>query len=241
MSKTYIILELRQLTFLKTMMLVRLETLTIMQCMQTLDSIMTMKKCSGNIKGQQCIDRWRQQETFAKEVTHLPPVHIDLVMITSVIAGDQEHEVTVIEVPGAFLSANNLDLVHMSHMQWWQNVLQWQICKHINPFPMRTEKQLYLWNLLRPLTECWDGHYYSNWKIGERDSPDPTIIVALPSNMTANAGAFPHQTSLIWSSCIPTTNHKEVRKLSKCFQGIYRDLSISHGKEHDNLGMVLGF
>ena len=71
------------------------------------------EKKTGAIKGRMCADSSKQQIGFAKGEATLPTVTTDAVIITSAINANENRDVTVIDLPGAFLHADMYDVVHM--------------------------------------------------------------------------------------------------------------------------------
>ncbi len=75
--------------------------------------IFLKEKKSGNIKARSCTNRNKQREHIAKEEAAAPTVVLESVFITSTIDAKESRKVVTIDIPGAFLHADNEDYVIM--------------------------------------------------------------------------------------------------------------------------------
>jgi hypothetical protein len=72
-----------------------------------LESLMFLKeKRDGSIKGRTCADGWEQWETAEPVATTSPTVYLKYVLVTSTIEAFEGREVAVVDIPGAYLSAD---------------------------------------------------------------------------------------------------------------------------------------
>ena len=70
------------------------------------------KRC-GKIKGRGCADSPKQRAYIAKEESMAPMVSTEAVFLTAVIDALESRNVTVLDVPGAFMQAEIDELVHV--------------------------------------------------------------------------------------------------------------------------------
>ena len=75
------------------------------------------EKKSGAVKARSCTNESVQREHVAKEEAAAPMVVLDLVFITSTIDAKESRKIVTIDIPGAFLHADNEDYVIMK-MAW---------------------------------------------------------------------------------------------------------------------------
>jgi len=81
---------------------------------KALSSLIFLKeKKSGAIKARSCANGSVQREHVAKEEAAAPTVGLDSVFITSAIDAKERRKVVMIDIPGAFLHADNKDYVIM--------------------------------------------------------------------------------------------------------------------------------
>jgi hypothetical protein len=71
------------------------------------------QKRSGKIKGRGCADGWRQKLYSNKEDASSQTVHIEFVMLTSIIEASGKRDIATVDIPGAFLQADMDEIVHM--------------------------------------------------------------------------------------------------------------------------------
>jgi hypothetical protein len=72
-----------------------------------LESLMFLKeKRDGTIKGRTCADGRKERETAEPGVATSPNVSLESVIITSTIEAYEGREVAVVNIPGAYLSAD---------------------------------------------------------------------------------------------------------------------------------------
>ncbi len=75
--------------------------------------IFLKEKRNGYIKAKSCANGSKQREHIAKEEAAVPTVALESVFITAVIDTKEHQKVVTIDIPGAFLHANNEDYVIM--------------------------------------------------------------------------------------------------------------------------------
>jgi hypothetical protein len=69
------------------------------------------KKRNGDIKARSCANGSKQREHITKEEAAAPTVALESVFITAAIDAKEHWKVVTIDIPGAFLHANNEDYV----------------------------------------------------------------------------------------------------------------------------------
>ncbi len=75
--------------------------------------IFLRQKKNGAVKARSCANGNPQREHIAKEEAAAPTVALELVFLTSTIDAKENREVVTIDIPGAFLHADNEDYVTM--------------------------------------------------------------------------------------------------------------------------------
>jgi hypothetical protein len=99
--------ELLQLHMRDTFKPQNAEELSTNQKKGVLESLMFLKeKCDGTIKGRTCADGRIQRETAEPGAATPPTVSLEYVLITSTIEAYEGREVAVVDIPGAYLSAD---------------------------------------------------------------------------------------------------------------------------------------
>jgi hypothetical protein len=99
--------ELLQLHMRDTFKPQNAEELSTNQKKGELESLMFLKeKRDGTIKGRTCADGRKQRETAEPGAATSPTVSLESVLITSTIEAYEGREVAVVDIPGAYLSAD---------------------------------------------------------------------------------------------------------------------------------------
>jgi hypothetical protein len=81
---------------------------------KALSSLIFLKeKKSGVIKVRSCTNGNPQRDHIAKEEAAAPTVALESVFITSTIDAKESRKVVTVDIPGAFLNADNEDYVNM--------------------------------------------------------------------------------------------------------------------------------
>jgi hypothetical protein len=106
--------ELEQLHMKDTFTPVKEGDLTPQQKKESLESLMFLKENrDGSIKGRACADEIKQREGSKKSDATSPTVALKSVLITSTIDAFENGEVAVVDVPGAYLTADMYKEVFM--------------------------------------------------------------------------------------------------------------------------------
>jgi hypothetical protein len=77
------------------------------------------KKRSGRIKGRGCADGRKQRIHTKKEDASSPTVAIESVMLSCVIDAEEDRDVAIIDIPGAFMQVDMDEIVHMRLEGTW--------------------------------------------------------------------------------------------------------------------------
>jgi hypothetical protein len=86
---------------------VQVKYLSPVQNKGALESLMFLKeKRDGSIKGRACADRRKQREGSTKSDPTSPTVALGSVLITATIDAFEKREVSIVDVPGAYLTAD---------------------------------------------------------------------------------------------------------------------------------------
>eukprot|EP00957_Ditylum_brightwellii_P127507 9723822-Ditylum_brightwellii.AAC.1 len=81
---------------------------------EALEALMFLKeKRDGRIKGQPCADGRKQRKILNRNDATSPTVMVESVLITAAIEAKEGREVTTTDIPGAYLSVEIDELVHM--------------------------------------------------------------------------------------------------------------------------------
>jgi hypothetical protein len=75
--------------------------------------IFLKEKRNGDIKARSCANGSKQREHITKEEAALPTVALESIFITAAIDAKEHWKVVIIDIPGAFLHANNQDYIIM--------------------------------------------------------------------------------------------------------------------------------
>jgi hypothetical protein len=107
--------ELKQLHTRETFTPQHSDDLSDKQKQRALESLMFLKeKRDGTIKGRACTDGRKQRETAAPGAATPPTVALELVLNTATIDTYNERDVAIVDIPGAFLSADMNEEVIMT-------------------------------------------------------------------------------------------------------------------------------
>jgi len=211
-----------------------------------LESLIFLKeKRDGTIKGRACADGRKQRENSPKSEATSPTAAVESVLITATVDAHEERDVAIADVPGAFLTADMDEVVHM--------VLRGKLAELMaKAVPQIYRKYVTLENgrpvlyvqLAKALYGClksaklfYDAFVEHLTDKGFKINPyDPCV-----ANKTVNGKQF----TIVWHVDDLKLSHvdeKEVTKMLDWLKSIYGDrMRITRGKIHDYLGMTLDF
>jgi hypothetical protein len=100
--------------------------LTDEDCKNALSLLIFLKaQQKGDIKARSCTNGSVQREHIAKEEDAAPTVSLESVFITSMIDAKEKRKVVSIDIPGAFLHANNNDYIIMKMNGMLVELMAW--------------------------------------------------------------------------------------------------------------------
>jgi hypothetical protein len=109
-----VLTELKQLHNLRAMAPKSGNKMTHIEKKRALQYLMFLKKKrNGKIMGRGCADRRKQREYTKKEDASAPMVAIESVLLSCVIHAKESRDVATVDIPGAFLQADMVEMVHM--------------------------------------------------------------------------------------------------------------------------------
>ena len=244
-----IIKELRQLHNLKVIIPVDPKTLSAEQIRGALQYLMFLKeKRCGTVKGRGCADGRKQRTYMSKEDTSSPTVAIESVYLSCVIDADEERDVAIVDVPGAFLHADMNEIVYMRIDADMAKLLVEIDPDLYGPFLtytrdnqpvlyVRLQKALYgtlqaallFWEKLSGLLQSWGFVLNPYDKCVANKNINGSICTILW-----------HVDDLKISHVDPNVVSEIIQQLSDEF-GHVSPLTVHRGKKHDYLGMQIDF
>lgn len=106
--------ELLQIHLKNTFTPQKFHDLTVEQQIKALETLFFLvEKRSGDIEGQMVANGWKQRTYIGNLEVTLPTIVSDSVMLTAATKAAEKRDVAVIGLPGAFLSADMDELVHV--------------------------------------------------------------------------------------------------------------------------------
>jgi hypothetical protein len=239
--------ELKQLHMRETFAPQHISDLTEEEKQESLESLMFLKeKRDGMIKGRACADGRKQREKAVPGGATSPMVAVESVMITAAIEAHERRNVVVVDIPGAFLSADMDEVVIMAirgrleelMVKAAPNIYRKFITLKANNQPIlyvRLQKALY--GCLRSALLFYKKLVADLTSQGFELNPYDTCV--------ANKIIAGEQLTLIWHVDDIKMFHKdsnEVMKVIGWFKGIYGDdMHVSRGLVHEYLGMTLDY
>ena len=206
------------------------------------------KKRSGKIKGRGCADGRKQRLHTKKEDASSPTVAIEAVMLSCVIDAEEERDVAIIDIPGAFMQVDMDEIVHMRLEGKMAELLV-----HIDPnsyekytvyesgkpvIYVMLKKALY--GTLRAALLFWKRLSSQLKEWGFVSNPyDPCV-----ANKTINGRQC---TVLVWHVDDLKISHIDPEVVTSIIDlvagefGKEAPLTIHRGKVHEYLGMTIGF
>jgi hypothetical protein len=239
--------ELKQLHMRDTFTPQDSGTLSEAQKRGALESLMFLKeKRDGTIKGRACADGRKQRETAVPGAATSPTVSLEAVLITATIDAYEERDVAIVDVPGAFLSADMDEEVIMTirgrlaelMVKAAPNIYRKYITIDANNQPILYVKlQKALYGCLRSALLFYEKLVGDLKSQGFELNPyDPCV---------ANKLVKGSQFTLTWHVDDIKMSHKdpkEVTKVIEWLKSIYGDnMHVSRGLVHDYLGMTLDY
>jgi hypothetical protein len=205
------------------------------------------KKRSGRIKGRGCADGRKQRIHTKKEDASSPTVAIEAVMLSCVIDAEEERDVAIIDIPGAFMQVDMDEIVHMR-----LEGKMAELMVHIDPSTYKTyitqengkpviyvmlKKALY--GTLRAALLFWRRLSSQLMEWGFVTNPyDPCVV-----NKMING----KQCTILWHVDDLKISHVDPEVVTSVIElvegefGKEAPLTIMRGKVHEYLGMTIDF
>jgi hypothetical protein len=204
------------------------------------------EKWDGTIKGRACANGRKQHDTVVPGAAIPPAVSLEAVLITATIDAYEERDVAIVDVPGAFLSADMDEEVIMTirgrlvelMVKAAPNIYRKYITIDANNQPILYVKlQKALYGCLRSALLFYEKLVGDLKSEGFELNPyDPCV-----ANKTIKRSQF----TLTWHVDDIKMSHKDPKEVTKVIdwlKGIYGDnMHMSRGLVHDYLGMTLDY
>jgi hypothetical protein len=239
--------ELKQLHMRETFTPQHSDDLSNSQKHKALESLMFLKeKRDGTIKGRACADGRKQRETAVPGAATSPTVALESVLITATIDAYEERDVAIVDVPGAFLSADMDEEVIMTIRGRLAELMVKaapNIYRKYITLDAENQPILYV-KLQKALYGCLTSALLFYEKLVrdlksqrfEINQYDPCVAIKLVNG---------EQFTLTWHVDDIKMSHKdsnEVTKVIEWLKGIYGDnMHVSRGLVHEYLGMTLDY
>jgi hypothetical protein len=239
--------ELEQLHMRETFTPQHSNDLSDSQKRKALESLMFLKeKRDGKIKGRACADRRNQRETAVLGAATSPAVALEAVLITATIDAHEERDVAIVDVPGAFLSA---DMDGEVIMTIWGRLAELMVKSAPNIYrkyitlDANNQPILYV-KLQKALYGCLRSALLFYEKL-VRDLTSQGFKINQYDPCVANKLVNGEQFTLTWHVDDIKMSHKDSNEVTKVIQwlkGIYGDnMHVSRGLVHEYLGMTLDY
>jgi hypothetical protein len=210
-----------------------------------LSLIILRQKKNRAVKARSCANGNPQREHIAKEEAAAPTVVLDLVFLTSTIDGKENREVVTIDIPGAFLHADNEDYVIMkmvgmlaelmvkTNPKMYRQYIVLEKGKSVSY--LQLQKALY--GMMKSVLLFYRKLVSELKEMGFEINPfDPCV---------ANKMVNGTQMTIRWHADDLMMSHvsrDEIMKIVQEIKNIYgKNLTENIGKVHDYLGMIFDF
>jgi hypothetical protein len=224
---------------------VKVKDLTPTQKKAALESLMVLKeKRDGSIKGRACAYGRKQREGSTKSDATPPTVALESVMITATIDAHVGREVAIVDVPGAYLTADMGEEVFMCLRGRLAELM-------VKTVPEIYRKYIYVRSDNKPvlyvkLQKALYGCLRSAlllYKMLLKDLEDRGFVVNPYGPCVANKMVNGKQFTITWHVEDLKLSHVDVKVVDEMIswlKSIYgEDMRVSRGKRHDYLGMDL--
>ena len=238
--------EVQQMHDKKVYKPVKVGTLTRQEKLAALRSIIFLKqKRCGRIKARLCADGRPQRFLYEKTDAASPTVKTESVLLTAVQEADENRDVCVADIPGAFLNAYLKEVVHMRLEGVLADALIAVDPELYGPAAFKDKNGvtvIYV-QLTRALYGCLKSslQWYKQLTkvlIDEDFIPNPY------DSCVVNKIIKGSQCTICWHVDDLKISHKDpkvVDEVLECLQSIYGELSVTRGKKHTYLGMDLDY
>ena len=221
-------------------------TMTRQEKLAALRSIIFLKqKRCGRIKARVCADGRPQRKLYEKQDAASPTVKTESVLLTCVQEAEENRDVCVADIPGAFLNAFLKEVVHMKLEGVLAEALVSIAPDVYGPMVFTNDKGILVIyvRLTRALYGCLKSslQWYkqlSKVLFDEGFEPNPYDPCVVNKNINGS------QCTICWHVDDLKISHKDskvVDDILDVLRSIYGKLSVTRGKHHTYLGMDLDF
>ena len=204
------------------------------------------KRC-GRIKGRGCADGRKQREHTNKQDASSPTVSLEALILTCLIDAKEGRKVTTCDVPGAFMHADQDELVHVRFEGPMAEILVKVNPKLYRPHILieKGKKVLYarlrkaLYGTLRAALLFWQDLRGFLLSLGFEPNPYDDCVV----NMTIDD----NQCTVVWHVDDLKISHMDQAVIDSLVlilngkYGTHKPLTVTNGTKHEDLGMTLDY
>jgi len=238
--------EFSQLHYKDTFEPVKGSSLTPEEKKKALESLTFLKeKRSGDIKGRTCVNGSKQRTIYQKEDAASPTVSVESVLLSCVIDAKEKRNVVTADIPGAYLNADMDETVHMVLRGKLAELMVETAPDVYGPYLETDEKGnkvLYV-KLLKALY----GHIRSAilwWKTLSEELTNQGFTLNPYDPCVANKIINDKQCTITWHVDDLKISHVEnpvIDDILKKLGDKYGELTVTRGKVHDYLGMLIDY
>jgi hypothetical protein len=204
------------------------------------------EKRDGTIKGRACADRRKQMEKDGPGAAPPPTVTLESVLITSTIKAFENREVAVVDIPGAYLSADmDEEVIMLLRRRLAELMLKTapNIYRKYTTVDSNNQPVLYV-KLKKALYGCLRSALLFYLKfVGDINSQGFGLNPYGPR--VASKMINDKQFTMVWHVDDIKMSHEEEKEITRMItwlKSIYGDdMRVSRGCVHDYLGMTLDF
>ena len=220
------------------------DTLSLQQKKDALRAVNLIKqKRCGKMKGRTCADGHKQRKYVSREETASPTVSTEALLATAIIDAYEKRDVTVFDIPGAYLHADYDKFVLLKLEGRFVDIMC-QVNPDLKKYVRHEngKKVLYL-RLLKALYGCiesallWYLLYTETLvKLGFKLNPYDKCV--------ANQMIQGKQCTITWYVDDNKLSHKDSKVVTEIISKIeerFPGLEITRGRKHDFLGMNMDF
>ena len=228
---------MRQLHDWDVMTPVHKNCLTPEQRKEALAYLMFLKrKRCGKIKGRGCADGRKQRAYIAKEESTAPTVSTEAVFMTAVIDVLESRNVTVLDVPGAFMQAETDELVHVRFTGEMVNtLLQIDHEMYKDYVAMEKAERVMYMELLKALYRTLHTAWLFWQKLSKQLIDEWGFVPNKYDDCVVNKTINGHQMTVVWhvdDLKVSHVNAEEVEKFIQWMEETFSKdtpLTVSHG------------
>jgi Reverse transcriptase (RNA-dependent DNA polymerase) len=239
--------ELQQLHDRQVLVPMHWEQLTALERSRALGYLMFLKEnTDGSIKGRGCADGRPQRAYIPKEDATSPTVRNESTMLTATIDAYERRDVATVDLPGAFMQADMDDMVHMHLVDVMVQLLVEIDASYAKFVCTENGKQVMYVQLAKALHGTLKAAMLFWHKLTE--FLEGIGFVTNPYNRcVANKIVDGKQCTVAWHVDDLKISHVDLRVVDNVIAlpvsefGKEAPLTITHGKIHKYLGMMLDY